>query len=73
MTASVLLEQPRNKSDNPIKFVTYLLTACNKAVAKALIGGVYIHIFRFCPTSFFSNKIDFKEVGQAEPEYMNNI
>ena len=30
MTVSVLLEQPRNKSDNPIKFVTNLLTACSK-------------------------------------------
>ena len=24
-----------------------------RAVARTLIGGVYIHIFRFCPTSFF--------------------
>ena len=23
-------------------------------------GGVYIHIFRFCPTSFFWNEVDFK-------------
>ena len=25
----------------------------NRAVARTLIGGVYIHIFRFCLTSFF--------------------
>ena len=34
-----------------------------QGVARALIGGgggVYIHIFRFCPTSFFWNKVDFK-------------
>ena len=27
---------------------------------RTLIGGVYIHIFRFCLTSFFWNKVDFK-------------
>ena len=26
-----------------------------RAVARTLIGGVYIHIFMFCPTDFFSN------------------
>ena len=26
-----------------------------RAVARTLIGGVFIHIFMFCPTSFFSN------------------
>ena len=34
-----------------------------RAGARTLIGGrvgVYIHIFRFCPTSFFCNKVDFK-------------
>ena len=25
----------------------------SRAVARTLIEGVYIHIFRFCPTSFF--------------------
>ena len=30
-----------------------------RAVARALIGGVYIHIFR-SSTSFFGNKVDFK-------------
>ena len=25
----------------------------NRAVTKALIGGVHIHIFAFCPTNFF--------------------
>ena len=27
----------------------------DRAVARTLIGGVYIHIFMFCPTDFFSN------------------
>ena len=36
-----------------------------RAVARVLIGGgggecSYIHIFRFCPTNFFSNEVDFK-------------
>ena len=33
-----------------------------RAVARVLIvgGGVYIHIFKLCPTSFFWNKVDFK-------------
>ena len=31
-----------------------------RAVARTLIGGVYIHIFRFSLTSFFWNKVDFK-------------
>ena len=33
------------------------------AGARTLIGGgggVYIHIFGFCPTSFFCNKVDCK-------------
>ena len=35
------------------KFVTQPIVE-NRAVARALIGGgVYIHIFRSCPTSFF--------------------
>ena len=42
-----------------------------RAVARALIGGVYIHIFRSCPTSFFEIKLFSKEVSRAEPEYMN--
>ena len=41
----------------------------SRAVARTLIGGVYIHIFMFCPTSFFSNQIQIdqfekKSVGQ---------
>ena len=41
----------------------------NRAVARTLIGGVHIHIFMFCPTSFFSNQIQIdqfekKSVGQ---------
>ena len=44
-------------------------TANNRAVAKTLIGGVHIHIFMFCPTSFFTNQIQIdqfekKSVGQ---------
>ena len=40
-----------------------------RTVARTLIGGVYIHIFMFCPTSFFSNQIQIdqfekKSVGQ---------
>ncbi len=29
------------------------LNVKNRAVARALIGGVYIHIFVLCPTNFF--------------------
>ena len=41
----------------------------HRAVARTLIGGVHIHIFMFCPTSFFSNPIQIdqfekKSVGQ---------
>ena len=32
-----------------------------RAGARTLIEGVYIHIFRFCPTSFFCNKVNFKK------------
>ena len=40
-----------------------------RAVAKTLIGGVHIHVFMFCSTSFFSNQIQIsqfekKSVGQ---------
>ena len=40
-----------------------------RAVARTLIGGVHIHVFMFCPTSFFSNQIQIsqfekKSVGQ---------
>ena len=38
-----------------------------RAVARTLIGGVYIHIFVFCPTSFFISK----ETSRAEHENMN--
>ena len=31
-----------------------------RAVARALIGGLNIHIFVLCPTNFFWNKNDFK-------------
>ena len=36
-------------------YKTYIVL--NRAVARTLIGrrGVYIHIFMFCPTDFFSN------------------
>ena len=32
-----------------------LVTKLNRAITRALIGGggVFIHIFTFCPTSFF--------------------
>ena len=48
-----------NSRKTPVdeKVVDSLLLAIfvcfSRAVARALIGGVYIHIFRFCPTSFF--------------------
>ena len=35
------------------KSVTFLNVRACRAVTGALIRGVYIHIFRFCPTSFF--------------------
>ena len=31
-----------------------------KAVARALIGGLNIHIFMLCPINFVSNQVDFK-------------
>ena len=31
-----------------------------RAVARALIGGLNIHIFMLCPINFFSNQVDFK-------------
>ena len=31
-----------------------------RAVARALIGGLNIHIFMLCPIDFFSNQVDFK-------------
>ena len=37
-----------------------LIHSPNRAVARTLIGGVYIHIFRFCPTDFFWNQRYFK-------------
>ena len=52
---------------------TVLQNSCleARAVARMLIGGggVYIHIFMFCPTSFFSNQIQIdqfekRSVGQ---------
>ena len=48
-----------------------VLTTEGTAVARTLIGGggVFIHIFMFCPTSFFLNQIQIyqfekKLVGQ---------
>ena len=49
----------------------------SRAETKALIGGggVYIHIFAFCPTNFFWNQLSLqlisKEIRRAEREYMN--
>ena len=44
-----------------VVFRTYY-TILTRAGARTLIGGggVYIHVFRFCLTSFFCNKVDFK-------------
>ena len=46
-----------------------------RAVTKALIGGVDIHIFAFCQTNFFWNQLSLKliskEIRRAEREYMN--
>ena len=30
-----------------------LISVMTTAVARTLIGGMFIHIFMFCPTSFF--------------------
>ena len=42
---------------------------------RALIGGVNIHIFLFCPTNFFWNQLSLrlisKEIRRAEHKYMN--
>ena len=54
------------------------LVSLDMAVTRMLIqGGVYIHIFMFCPTDFFSvfkfinlNQI-IKETRRAEHEYMH--
>ena len=47
----------------------------DRAVTKALIEGVNIHIFAFCPTNFFWNQLSLelisKEIRRAEREYMN--
>ena len=32
---------------------------------------MYIHIFMFCPTSFFSNQIQIDQLCRAKHEYMN--
>ena len=49
-----------------------------RAVARTFMGGgggVHIHVFMFCPTSFFSNQIQIhqfeKEICRAKHEYMN--
>ena len=46
------------------------------AIARTLIGGVFIHIFMFCPTSFFWNQIQIyqfekKLVGQNMNIWIN--
>ena len=43
----------------------------NRVVTRALIGGVYIHIFRSFFSVSFEIKLISKEVSRAEPEYMN--
>ena len=54
------------------------LETISTAVARTLIGGgggVFIHIFMFCPTSFFEIKFKFinlkRNYSRAELEYMN--
>ena len=42
------------------KLQEYFISPTHRAGARTLIGGVYIHIFRLCPTSFFCIKVDFK-------------
>ena len=42
-----------------------------RAVARTLIGGVYIHIFRLCRLVSFEIKLILKELSRASPEYMN--
>ena len=32
----------------------------SRAVARALIGGLNIHMFVLCPINFFLNQVDFK-------------
>ena len=49
---------------NLSQLITYRVS---RAVARTLIGGVYIHIFMFCPTSFFSNQI---QIDQFEKKYV---
>ena len=41
-----------------VQKLTCLLTfrqKSSRAVARTLMGGVFVHILMFCPTSFFSN------------------
>ena len=48
----------------------------HRAVARTLIeggGGVYIHIFMFCPTSFFSNQIQIDQFEKKSLEQNMNI
>ena len=45
-------------------------------ITRTLIGGVYVHIFMFCPISLFWSPIDqfdfeLKETRLAEHEYIN--
>ena len=45
------------KVGSKILFHAVFINLEHRAVARTLIGGggVFIHIFMFCPTSFFSN------------------
>ena len=55
LVSNVLKKNPRSRN---AESKTVGLT---RGKARALIrGGGYIHIFRFCPTNFFRNKIDFE-------------
>ena len=50
-------------------FLVLSVVVARRVVARTLIGGLYIHVFMFYPTSFFSNQIEIdqfekKSVGQ---------
>ena len=45
-----------------------------RAVTRTLIGGgVYIHIFMFCPTTFFSNQIQIDQFEKKSVRQIINI
>ena len=40
-------------------------------ITRALIARMFIHVFAFCATNFFSNRFNFKRTRWAEREYKN--